>query len=70
MLLERFLPAPPARVLDIGGASGVYASWLSGRGYQVHLIDPVRVVDTGIITADGFHNFTTLPKSLDPKAYL
>ena len=41
MLLERFLPAPPARVLDIGGASGVYASWLSGRGYQVHLIDPV-----------------------------
>ena len=41
VLLERFLPAPPARVLDIGGASGVYASWLSGRGYQVHLIDPV-----------------------------
>jgi SAM-dependent methyltransferase len=40
-LLERFLPTPPARVLDIGGASGVYASWLSGRGYQVHLIDPV-----------------------------
>lgn len=41
VLLERFLPAPPARVLDIGGASGVYASWLSGRGYQVHLIDRV-----------------------------
>ena len=41
VLLERFLPAPPARVLDVGGASGVYASWLSGRGYQVHLIDPV-----------------------------
>ncbi len=30
----------------------------------------VRVEDTGIITADGFQNFTTLPKSLDPKAYL
>jgi SAM-dependent methyltransferase len=41
VLLERFLPAPPARVLDVGGGSGVYASWLSGRGYQVHLIDPV-----------------------------
>lgn len=41
VLLERFLPGPPARVLDVGGASGVYASWLSGRGYQVHLIDPV-----------------------------
>jgi SAM-dependent methyltransferase len=41
VLLERFLPAPPARVLDIGGASGVHASWFSRRGYQVHLIDPV-----------------------------
>jgi SAM-dependent methyltransferase len=41
VLLERFLPAPPARVLDIGGASGVHASWLCDRGYQVHLIDPV-----------------------------
>ena len=41
VLLNRLLPAPPARVLDVGGASGVYASWLSERGYQVHLIDPV-----------------------------
>jgi SAM-dependent methyltransferase len=40
-LLDRFLPRPPARVLDVGGGSGVYASWLSGRGYHVHLIDPV-----------------------------
>lgn len=43
VLLERFLPAPPARVLDVGGASGTYASWLSDRGYQVHLIDPVSL---------------------------
>jgi SAM-dependent methyltransferase len=41
VLLERFLPPPPARVLDVGGGSGVHASWLAGRGYQVHLIDPV-----------------------------
>lgn len=41
VLLERFLPDPPARVLDVGGATGVHASWLSGRGYQVRLIDPV-----------------------------
>lgn len=41
VLLSRFLPAPPARVLDVGGAAGVYASWLSARGYQVHLVDPV-----------------------------
>lgn len=41
VLLSRSLPAPPARVLDVGGAAGVYASWLAGRGYSVHLVDPV-----------------------------
>lgn len=40
-ILGRTLPAPPARVLDIGGASGVYAGWLSRAGYRVELIDPV-----------------------------
>ncbi len=43
VLLERFLPAPPASVLDVGGASGVYASWLVDRGYDVTLVDPVRL---------------------------
>jgi len=37
VLLERYLPAPPARVLDVGGAAGVYASWLATRGYDAHL---------------------------------
>src|SRR6516164_2362230 len=42
----RYLPAPPATVLDVGGASGAYALWLAERGYQVHLIDPVpRLVE-------------------------
>jgi SAM-dependent methyltransferase len=27
-------------VLDVGGAAGVYARWLAGAGYTVHLIDP------------------------------
>ncbi len=40
-LLSRTLPAPPARVLDVGGGSGVYAAWLVQRGYRVELIDPV-----------------------------
>jgi ubiquinone/menaquinone biosynthesis C-methylase UbiE len=40
-ILGRFLPPAPARVLDVGGASGVYALWLAGRGYDVHLVDPV-----------------------------
>jgi Xaa-Pro aminopeptidase len=30
----------------------------------------VRVEDTGMVTADGFDNFTILPRSLDPRAYL
>jgi SAM-dependent methyltransferase len=41
MLLQRFLPSSPGRVLDVGGGAGVYASWLVGLGYQVHLVDPV-----------------------------
>jgi SAM-dependent methyltransferase len=41
VLLERYLPAPPARVLDVGGGAGVYSSWLAKRGYEVHLVDPV-----------------------------
>ena len=40
-LLERYLPAPPAYIGDIGGGPGRYAFWLAERGYQVHLIDAV-----------------------------
>lgn len=40
-LLERYLPPPPAVIADIGGGPGRYAMWLAGRGYGVHLIDPV-----------------------------
>jgi ubiquinone/menaquinone biosynthesis C-methylase UbiE len=40
-LLQRFLPPPPAKVLDIGGGPGAYATWLAEQRYQVHLIDPV-----------------------------
>jgi ubiquinone/menaquinone biosynthesis C-methylase UbiE len=38
-LLGRFLPPPPATVLDVGGGPGGHACWLAARGYQVHLID-------------------------------
>lgn len=38
-ILARELPAPPARVLDVGGAAGVYASWLAELGHDVHLVD-------------------------------
>ena len=40
-LMRRALPPAPAVVLDVGGATGVYALWLAGLGYQVHLVDIV-----------------------------
>ena len=40
-LVSRFLPEPPAKIIDIGGGPGVYADWLTDIGYEVHLIDPV-----------------------------
>jgi len=40
-ILRRFLPSPPARVLDVGGGPGVHAQWLVKDGYSVDLIDPV-----------------------------
>jgi ubiquinone/menaquinone biosynthesis C-methylase UbiE len=40
-LLSRLLPAPPARVLDVGGGPGTYAVPLAEGGYQVHLVDPM-----------------------------
>jgi SAM-dependent methyltransferase len=42
-ILERHLPPAPARILDVGGGTGVYAIPLARRGYEVHLIDPVPV---------------------------
>jgi ubiquinone/menaquinone biosynthesis C-methylase UbiE len=41
-LLERFLPPPPAAVLDVGGGTGVHAEWLAHQGYAVHVIDPIE----------------------------
>jgi ubiquinone/menaquinone biosynthesis C-methylase UbiE len=38
-LLKRFLPPPPATILDVGGGPGGHACWLVRQGYQVHLID-------------------------------
>ena len=40
-IIIRYLPEPPAVILDIGGGSGPYACWLAKAGYEVHLVDPV-----------------------------
>jgi SAM-dependent methyltransferase len=42
-LLGRYLPSPPAVVLDVGGAAGVYALPLAAQGYEVHLVDPLAL---------------------------
>ena len=38
-LLERLLPPPPGRIVDVGGGAGAYAFWLADRGYQIDLVD-------------------------------
>ncbi|MEV0583967.1 class I SAM-dependent methyltransferase [Nonomuraea sp. NPDC050310] len=40
-VLRRVLPPAPARVLDVGGGTGVHAEWLAADGYEVELLDPV-----------------------------
>ena len=38
-VIAGLLPAPPARIVDVGGAAGAYSLWLAARGYDVHLVD-------------------------------
>ena len=54
-LLTRSLPAAPARILDVGGGTGVYAQWLAEAGYDVHLIDvvPEHVAHVSEALGDG-----------------
>ncbi|MEV4569486.1 class I SAM-dependent methyltransferase [Nonomuraea sp. NPDC049419] len=40
-VLRRMLPPAPARVLDVGGGTGVHAEWLAADGYDVELLDPI-----------------------------
>jgi len=38
-VLGRYLPAAPSSILDVGGATGVHASWMAVRGHNVHVVD-------------------------------
>jgi ubiquinone/menaquinone biosynthesis C-methylase UbiE len=40
-IILRYLPPPPAVIIDVGGAAGVYSCWLARIGYEVHLVDIV-----------------------------
>jgi len=61
---DPLLRGPEENVLAAGDVvtvePGLYLMGLGG----------VRVEDTGMVTKDGFHNFTTLTRSLDPRDYL
>jgi len=47
-MLGRFIPAQAADIVDVGGAAGAYAFWLSGLGHRVHLVDATpRLIDEG-----------------------
>jgi ubiquinone/menaquinone biosynthesis C-methylase UbiE len=61
-MLGRVLPAPPARVVDVGGASGVYSAWLSARGYTVRLLDasPRLVAEARRLSATLSHPIASL----------
>jgi SAM-dependent methyltransferase len=38
-VLSRYLPAQPGSILDVGGATGVHATWLASLGHRVHVVD-------------------------------
>jgi ubiquinone/menaquinone biosynthesis C-methylase UbiE len=38
-VLQNHLPGSPANVIDIGGGTGVHASWLADMGYRVQVLD-------------------------------
>lgn len=40
-LIRRHLPGAGLRILDVGGASGIHATWLLDDGHTVELVDPV-----------------------------
>ena len=52
-VLTRVLPPPGATVLDVGGATGVYAGPLAAAGYRVHVVDPVPEHVATASTVDG-----------------
>lgn len=53
LILGRYLPPTPAIIVDVGGGPGRYAVWLTERGYDVHLVDPVPLhIEQAKLAAD------------------
>ncbi len=40
-LIERFMAGEALEILDVGGGPGAYATWLSEKGHQVRIVDPI-----------------------------
>lgn len=40
-IIQRYLPKPPAKIIDIGGGCGIYSFYLAKLGYEITLIDAV-----------------------------
>ena len=61
-VLSRVLPAPPCRVVDVGGAAGAYSGWLASLGYEVHLVDasPRLVEEARKRTGDSAHPIASI----------
>ena len=41
-LIQQHIKNPNATIIDVGGGTGKYSEWLSKKGHQVHLIEPVQ----------------------------
>ena len=52
--LDRYLPSPPARLLDCGGGPGRYAIELAKRGYKVTLFDLSAAQLLGLLALAGW----------------
>jgi SAM-dependent methyltransferase len=64
-ILRRFLPAPPATVLDVGGGAGAHAAWLAADGYRVDLVDPVPLHVRRAADLPGVHAAVGDARELD-----
>jgi SAM-dependent methyltransferase len=57
------LPAPPARVLEVGAGDGALATHLRGLGYDVLAIDPAS--ETAEVAAVALHELPEPPEPFD-----
>jgi ubiquinone/menaquinone biosynthesis C-methylase UbiE len=71
-MVGRFLPPPPARLLDVGGGPGRYAREFQNAGYDVELVDALeahvaqaKVAGVKLATAGDARNLEQADASAD-----